>query len=148
MFLQILAAFLGSLGFALLFQLKKEHLLPASLGGMLSWALYLILSSFHGQVFYVILLVSALASVYAECIAKLRKAPAILFRIPALVPLIPGSSLYYTMNALVQNNWNEAANYGLLTLQWALGISAGASIIAIIQKMWRSAALHRKRSSE
>ena len=35
--MQLVTAFLGSLGFALLFHVRREKLLLASLGGLLSW---------------------------------------------------------------------------------------------------------------
>ena len=41
--LQLAAAFSGSMGFALLFQVRRGKLLLASLGGLLAWAVYLAL---------------------------------------------------------------------------------------------------------
>ena len=40
---QIVTAFLGSLGFSVLFNLRRTKLLIAALGGMLSWGLFLLL---------------------------------------------------------------------------------------------------------
>ena len=39
--IQIFCATLGTLGFALLFRVRREHLLFATLGGALSWTAYL-----------------------------------------------------------------------------------------------------------
>lgn len=41
--LQIITAFLGSLGFSVLFNIRRTKLLIAGLGGMLSWSVYLLL---------------------------------------------------------------------------------------------------------
>ena len=49
--MQLVTAFLGSLGFALLFGLGTRHLFTSSLGGMLSWGLYLAVFSFSRDVF-------------------------------------------------------------------------------------------------
>ena len=40
--LQLLTAFLGTLGFSLLFGLCRRYLIVASLGGLLSWSVYLL----------------------------------------------------------------------------------------------------------
>ena len=40
----VITAFLGSLGFSLLYGLKRRHLLFASLGGLISWGMYLLFS--------------------------------------------------------------------------------------------------------
>ncbi len=39
--IQLFAAFLGSLGFAVLFNIRGEKLVFAALGGLLSWGVYL-----------------------------------------------------------------------------------------------------------
>ena len=41
--MQLATAFLGSLGFALLFQVRRKRLLLASLGGLLAWGVYLLM---------------------------------------------------------------------------------------------------------
>ena len=43
MLIQLVTAFTGSLGFALLFHVRKEKLLLASLGGLLAWGVYLLM---------------------------------------------------------------------------------------------------------
>ena len=53
------------------------------------------------------------------------------------VPLIPGSSLYYTMSAAVSGNTREISEYGSLTLQYALSIAAGISIVWTFCSIWR-----------
>ena len=45
-YIQIIAAFFGSLGFALLFNLRGQWLFFTALGGGLSWCIYLISGSF------------------------------------------------------------------------------------------------------
>ena len=99
--IQIAAAFFGSLGFALLFGLRRRYLLPASLGGMLSWGLYLLLDRLFGSPFVACLAASAFSMVYAELMAHWMRSPTTLFVIPAIIPLVPGSSLYYAMSSAV-----------------------------------------------
>ena len=39
--IQLVTAFIGSLGFGLLFGLRTKHLFWAALGGMIAWGIYL-----------------------------------------------------------------------------------------------------------
>ena len=87
--IQIATAFLGSLGFALLFGLRRRYVLPAAVGGMLSWAVYMLLSRFLPSAFLSCLVASACAVLYAELLAHLLRTPATVFVIPAVIPLVP-----------------------------------------------------------
>ena len=127
--LQLITAFLGSLGFSLLFHLRKQLLLPASIGGLLCWGIYLIGTHYYEGVFVPCLLASASAALYAEILARIKKAPATLFLVPAVVPAIPGRTLYYAMSNAVQGEWDIARSYGYLTIQYALAIAGGISLV-------------------
>ena len=60
--IQLITSFLGSLGFAIIFNLQKKHLLVASIGGALCWASYLLTGSFASGVFIPTLVASAVAA--------------------------------------------------------------------------------------
>ena len=120
MILQFFAAFIGATGFGFLFHLQFKHIFPAALGGVLTWVIYVIATTWGFDVFISSLFASAFAAIYSEVIAKIRKAPTTLFLIISVVVLIPGGSLYYTMSYAVQKKWAEAAAYGSQTLQCAL----------------------------
>lgn len=127
--LQLAMAPIGSLGFALLFNLRAAILIPSSLGGLGCWIAYLLGVKLAGGIFVPTIISSAFCALYSEISARIFKAPATVFFIPALVPLIPGSTLYYTMSYLVQKDWNMAAHYGFLTGEYAIGIAAGACLV-------------------
>ena len=57
---QLLMAFLGALGFSLLFGMPRRHLWVASLGGMLAWGLYLLYQLFTVPWTYKVALVLSL----------------------------------------------------------------------------------------
>ena len=67
--------------------------------------------------------------VYAELLARFMRTPATLFVIPAVIPLVPGSSLYYAMSCVVQRDLASAREYGTQTLEFALAIAAGMSFV-------------------
>lgn len=136
--LQLVMAFVGSLGFAMLFRLRQSLWVSASLGGVVCWGGYLLVMYFsNGQIFISGLAASALAAVYADFLAARKRAPVPLFLIPSVVPLIPGSTLYYTTSAAVQGNTEEVSHYGSLTLQYALSIAGGICIVWTILSIFR-----------
>ena len=126
---QLVTGMLGSLGFALMFGLKKQYLIAAALGGLLNWGLYLLGMHWWNTIFFAGLLASAFSALYSEIMARLKKAPTTLFFITSVIPLIPGSALYNTCSNVVMRNWTEAKSYANITLQYALSIAAGACIV-------------------
>lgn len=127
--LQLVTAFTGSLGFGLVFHLRRKLLLSVALGGLLCWGVYLLCIAWLEGLFLSTLIASAFAAFYAEGLARFFKAPATLFLIPTVVPLIPGSTLYYAMSAAVGGDWMEAREFGAQTVQYALGIAIGISLV-------------------
>ena len=131
--IQLVTATIGSLGFALIFNVKRKLLIPASLAGFFAWGVYLIcaeLFSLHLLVSNVI--AGAFCQIYAEVIARWRKTPATVICIPAIIPLIPGGALYRTMYSAVHQNWEMCRFYGYQTLLTALGIAAGISFVSAV----------------
>lgn len=136
------------MGFALLFHLDRKHLLAASFCGMMGWAVYLMAMHATGTLFFSSLIASAMTALYAELLARREKAPATLFFIPGIVPLIPGSTLYYTMNAAVGGNMEDARFFSTLTVQYALSIAAGMSLVWAFFSMRRNVLRQRALRSE
>ncbi len=136
--IQLITAMTGSLGFCLVFRLRGRLLLPASFGGLLCWGVYLLGLEAWGGIFVPTLVSSAFAALYAELLARHLKAPATLFFIPAVIPLVPGSTLYYAMYHAEQQLWLQAKDYAVQTALFALGIAAGACLVWAAFEMRRS----------
>ena len=129
MVVQILTAFAGSVGFCMLFKLRAGLVIPASVGGLLCWSIYLACVHQLEGIFLPSFIASAFAAMYAEILARKLKAPATLFLIPAVVPLVPGGGLYYTISYAVQGDLVMSGMYGTQTAQFVLGIACGMCII-------------------
>ena len=138
---QLLAAFIGSLGFVLLFNVRGSKALPAGVGGLLSWGIYLLAGLFTPLEAVRILLATVVLTVYAELMAKIKKAPATLFLVPGTIPLIPGASLYSAMYYAVRGNWEEFSTQGMKTMVLALAIAMGIlftmSVFGTARKIWQ-----------
>ncbi|MDO4262141.1 MAG: threonine/serine exporter family protein [Eubacteriales bacterium] len=141
--LQLLMAFLGSAGFAVMFHLRRRFLLIASLGGLLSWLVYLLCVPVLSGGFFPALAASAFGAFYAEILARIKKAPSTLFFLVSMIPLIPGRTLYYSMSSAVDADLAMSSLYGLQTFQCALGIGAGMSVAWAICDLSRKVQLFR-----
>ena len=117
--IQLITGALGSVGFGILFHMKKKYLPLAAAGGFISWMVFLV-------------------DVYAEILARICKETSTSFFVTSVIPLIPGSTLYYCMNSIVGGNTVQALEYGRDTFLFAFGIAAGMSIAWAICYFLRS----------
>lgn len=132
--IQIIAAFLGSIGFAVFFRMRGRQILAAGLGGLLTWTLYLLFEGQLGGDFVPNMLAAVFAGIYAEIMARVNKAPATIFLTASAVPLIPGGRLYYTMAGLVAEDHSAFMENGEVAVTIALAISLGFVIVALGNK--------------
>ena len=124
----LLTALLGSAGFALLYNVRKQLLALAALGGALCWGVYLLTGQVTQSAFLQSFAASAATAVWAEILARIKKTPAQQYLIIGLIPLVPGGTLYYAMSALVRQDWAQAQFYGYRVSAFVLGIAAGVSL--------------------
>ena len=127
--LQVLAAGVGTLGFAILFNIRPRRLFLGALGGGLTWVVYLILAQYLAPDFVCVALAAAFGAVFAEIMARVCKAPATVFTILSEIALIPGGSLYITMHHLVGGRQAEALQYGMHTVMVAIAIALGIVLV-------------------
>lgn len=128
----IVSGMVGTLGFCLFFQVKRNKLIYGCIGGLLSLIAYLICVEMGLSMFLQYMIAAMAATIYAEVIARYVKAPSTVFLIPSVVPLTPGSYLYYTMRAIVDADMHMAEEMGKNTLFIALGIALGIVLISLI----------------
>ena len=133
--IQLLSAFAGGFGFALIFGMRRKYLFFASLGALLGWGVYLLTDSLLDSYFLPPLFAAAFSVTYAELMARALKTPATLFVIPAIIPLVPGGSLFYTMSYAVRGDAENARLFGLQTLESALAIAFGISLVLALREL-------------
>ena len=119
----------------MVFGLRRRFLLPAALAGLLCWGVYLAMDAWLHMEFLSCLIAAAFAVVYAELLARWLKTPATLFVVPAILPLVPGGSLYYTMENIVHGRMEAARAYGVQTAIAALAIAAGISFVVALREL-------------
>ena len=136
--IQLITGAVGSVAFGLLFHMKSKYLPLAAVGGFLSWLVFLFGKGLWGNVFLPALLAGFIVDVYAEILARICKETSTSFFVTSVIPLIPGSTLYYCMSSIVEGNTVKALEYGRDTFLFAFGIAAGMSIAWAICYFFRN----------
>jgi len=133
--IQIISAFFGTLGFCMLFRVRKGLWLTCSVCGAMVWAVYVAMYKYTLDIFWSCFTASALGELFAELLAIKLRVPSPVMALSSVVPLIPGGDLYYAMSYLVRENKAVASWYGKRTLLYALAIAAGLSIVGAAWRM-------------
>lgn len=135
--IQLITAFWGALGFAVLFNVQSSRLFWAGLGGMLGWAAFLVVKAFLGSEVIGYFLGSIGFTLYSDLLARVKKTPTTVFLVPAAIPMVPGASLYRAMSFIIKGQWIAFPAQILYTLFLASaiagGIVCGMTIIHIVQ---------------
>lgn len=97
--LSIIASFFGSFGFAIIYNIRGRRVLIPAIGGAVFWAVYLVFLHFVNNEYLGFFVVAILITIYSEIWARILKTPATTVLMPTVIPLIPGGSLYYAMDA-------------------------------------------------
>ena len=125
--IQTLMGALGSVGFAILFNVRSKQLILLFLGGALDWAVYLLCVHHGYSEFLGVLFATMTAAFTSEVLARILHTPVLILLVPMLVPLIPGGALYRCMDALVRTDKALFIDYGTSAIT-----SAGAIALGII----------------
>ncbi|MBU3175086.1 threonine/serine exporter family protein [Clostridium estertheticum] len=137
MILNSFYAFLSSLCFGVLFNIRGKNLIIASLGGGLAWLTYLISGRLQTSLVFSLFLASIVGSIYSEIMARLYKNPVTMFVICAIIPLVPGGGMYYATLEAVKGNFTVALTKGAETLFSAGAIAVGIVLVASISTIFK-----------
>lgn len=139
-------SFIATFGFAILFNIKGTKLFFAALGGAISWFFYSFSLSIGLSDISSLFISAIIFSTYSEILARIFKTPVTTFVICALLPLVPGSGMYYTMLAAVSGNITKAIETGIKTLASAGTLALGVLFVSTITALIFSA--KRKRTAK
>ena len=142
MLMQILAGAAGSIGFAILYNVRGRALAFALLGGALGWTVYLLTGgrSPHDLPNYLYAAMSV--ALYSEVLARLLKTPVSAMLAPSVIPMIPGGSLYYTMASCLRGDYADFTRRGLYTIMIAAMLALGVMSVMVVTRAYVT--LHRR----
>ncbi|MDE6076085.1 MAG: threonine/serine exporter family protein [Clostridia bacterium] len=129
---------LGAGAVCLFFNLNLKRIGWALLASVLSLGVYVgMLEAFiynNDYVFLIVLVPTLFAAILSEFMARKIKIPATIILVPAIIAVVPGSSLYYTMEAIVspQMATMSAMQWGAICLLTLLSIAVGICTVTVL----------------
>ena len=127
---QLVAAFIGTVAFAVLFGVPRSHYIDAGFCGTLGWLLYLILSRFTAMSpVEIIFCATTLVTLTALLQSIARKCPITVFLICGIFPLVPGAGIFWTSYNIVANQIPDAIQTGFAALKATVAIALGILVV-------------------
>lgn len=134
-FSHILCSFIGTVSFAVIYNVPKKYYFACGITGMAGWLTYLFVNSqrfmsaavasFFGA--FVVVLISRILTVYMKC-------PITVFLVSGILPLVPGAGVYYTAYYIVTNQLTQASLKGLESFKIAFAIVMGIVLVVSIPR--------------
>ncbi|MCR1950118.1 MULTISPECIES: threonine/serine exporter family protein [Clostridium] len=134
MIIEVLSAFIASFAFGIVFNIKGKNLFFSALCGALGWFIYKFSLKVGSSDTTALFLASVGLSVYSEIFARILKTPVTTFVIAALIPLVPGGGMYYTMVEVITGNVMKSLETGIKTLASAGVLALGVILVSTITK--------------
>lgn len=134
--IEAIAAFVGSLGFAILFNIHGPGMLICAFGAMLTWWVYRLGLALGIGDIMAYFWATVMAAGYAEIMARVRKFPVISYLVVSIFPLIPGAGVYFTMNYAVRGDMASFADQGTHTIAIAAMMAVGMLLVSTTVYLW------------
>lgn len=135
-FIQCVCAFFACVGFGFLFNVRGRMIFTTALGGALGWLAY-VLCSFTASDIPRYFVATLVISIYAEVMARVDKVPVIVYLIIALLPLVPGSGMYYTMEYWLTGDEVAFVTTGSHTIMIAGALALGIVLVSSMVRLWK-----------
>ena len=144
--IQIVASFIGTAAFAVLFGVPRKYYVLCGVSGVLGWILYMILARYAGftppaaTVFATMLVVLS-----ARYFSVLDRCPAIVFLLCGIFPLVPGAGVFWTSYYVVSDQLRMALGSGFMAVKVTIAIVLGIILISELPNRLFSGRRHARR---
>ena len=141
--IQILAAGFAGCSFAVIFHIRPKYMPMIFAGAAAGWLVYLEAMRMDISSAMAMVIAAMAVTVYSEIFARIVKMPVSVIYTPTVIPLIPGSHLYYCMRGFVTDVHADFVKYGEMLLEDALGIVLGTLIVLTVVSASAARKKHR-----
>ena len=121
----------GALGYALMVKSSLRSLVPIAIFTTLGMIVYCVCDCWGFSEFSENMAAAFVMASLSEIGARIWRMPAVVIMLPSMVPLVPGSMLYYAVSNMIAKNYSVALDYAERTLIVASGI-AGGMIVSMV----------------
>ncbi|MDO4492028.1 MAG: threonine/serine exporter family protein [Lachnospiraceae bacterium] len=131
-FFQCIFAIIACFGFVIVFNVHGYGNILCVLGAGLTWATYCLVRHLGGRELQCYFIATVVAALFAEIMARIRKYPIISYLIVSILPLIPGSGIYYAAQEAVHKNAAEFVAKSSNTLAIAGVMAVGILLVVTL----------------
>ena len=135
-FLPCVYAFFACIGFSMLFNIHGVGIFICAGGASVGWLVYLLTAPLvHSDIiqsFFAAITISA----WSEGMARLRKCPVTSYLLVALLPLVPGGGIYYTMEHALNGDTELFLDTLMHTLGLAGALAVGVLLVASVVRLF------------
>lgn len=128
-------ALITTFAYCIIFNIRGKNTIFASIGGGLTWLIYLITLKYSNSNNLAFFIASIFSGFYSEIMARFLRTPVTTFVICAIIPLVPGGGMYYTMYEFIQGNITKAQTLGIETLSIAGAIAVGILLASSVTRL-------------
>ncbi len=136
MIAQLIAAMLGTLAFAILFDAPKKEYVFCAANGAFGWLAYLVFQQLGAGVTIASLGATLILTLAARVLSAIRKCPTTVFLVTGIFTLVPGAGIYYTAYHLLMNELSLFSAKGIETFKVAGAIALGIVFGFAIPQSW------------
>ena len=144
----LIAALIGTLGFAMLFKMKAKYLIYISVCGFVSYGIYLSVLFLGYSEILAAFASASFVAIASEILARVLKAPTVIFTVVGIVPIVPGSALYYSMRNLLLRDIDGFFDSLKSACSITAGIVFGIVAISAIMKLLTSLKRRNRKETE
>ena len=132
MVIQIALAAVATIGFSIIFNVPLKELIFCGIAGAAGWAVFMLISNIwynFDTVVAATFFATMTTTVFGRFLSTIRKMPSTIYIIPAVIPLVPGVGIYFTMFYVVTREYNLAVAQGVESMKIAGVIAIGLLIV-------------------
>lgn len=127
---------LGAAAVCFFFNLRIKRLGWAVLVSLLTLGLYTGIHYAMPQDTFVSIFVSTLfAAIMSEIMARIIKTPATVILVPSIIAFVPGSSLYYAVEAAVQGRMDAFGSWSVICVLTLLALAVGICVATVLFRL-------------
>lgn len=133
--IQIMAAMIGTVAFAILFGVPRRYYLFSGICGTIGWLFYILMRQYTGMSVVEMVVISTVVITLTSLFFSIKcKCPITVFLICGIFPLVPGEGIFRTTYNIVTKQLYAALQSGFVALEVTVAIAFGILVITEIKK--------------
>ncbi|SDJ77703.1 threonine/serine exporter family protein [Salimicrobium halophilum] len=132
-----IASFFASAAFGIIYQAPRNTLIKCGLVGMVGWMIYAFLVWKEVDSVPATLTASFVIALVSQTLARRSRTPMIIFSVPGIIPLVPGSLAYDAMRNFVLNDYSAAISIAAKAFMISGAIAFGLVFSEVLNQIMK-----------